>query len=137
MQGPSVQIGSRWMRGAGWTPGPGAQHVRVLGCVPGRGFWDANYADLSTPLGQGRLALPATQMAAVLVLQAPHDFTTGDRSPILPGAARAPGLTCGFWWQVQDSNLGRLSSAILQTPDGNVLTCGNAGVQWRFGTHLT
>ena len=22
------------------------------------------------------------------------------------------GLTCGFWWQVQDSNLGRLSSAI-------------------------
>jgi hypothetical protein len=31
-------------------------------------------------------------------------------------AVRAPGPTCGFWWQVQDSNLGRLSSAIFYRP---------------------
>jgi hypothetical protein len=36
------------------------------------------------------------------------------RSPTSLGPVRAPGLTCGFWWQVQDSNLGRLSSTILQ-----------------------
>jgi hypothetical protein len=38
----------------------------------------------------------------------------GTAPPRRWGPARAPGLTCGFWWQVQDSNLGRLSSAILQ-----------------------
>jgi hypothetical protein len=46
------------------------------------------------------------------------------RSPTSPGPGRAPGLTCGFWWQVQDSNLGRLSSAILQTRRENGVTCG-------------
>jgi hypothetical protein len=37
----------------------------------------------------------------------------------------APGLTWGFWWQVQDSNLGRLSSAILQSSPKHTLTWAN------------
>jgi hypothetical protein len=53
------------------------------------------------------------------------------------GPVRAPGLTCGFWWQVQDSNLGRLSSAILQTVPGTALTWANTRVVRDFGTHLT
>jgi hypothetical protein len=39
-------------------------------------------------------------------------------APTLPGPVAAPDLTCGFGWQVQDSNLGRLSSAILQRDGG-------------------
>ena len=38
------------------------------------------------------------------------------RSATSPGPVRTPGLTCGSWWQVQDSNLGRLSSAIFTDP---------------------
>jgi hypothetical protein len=59
------------------------------------------------------------------------------RSPTSLGPVRAPGLTCGFWWQVQDSNLGRLSSAILQTVAGTALTWANIRVIRHFGTHLT
>jgi hypothetical protein len=38
-------------------------------------FPDADYADLFSPAGRG----PATQMAAVLIWQALHDFGPGDR----------------------------------------------------------
>jgi Transposase domain (DUF772) len=38
-------------------------------------FPDADYADLFAPPGVGRPSLPATQMAAVLTLQALHDFS--------------------------------------------------------------
>jgi IS5 family transposase len=38
-------------------------------------FPDAGYADLFAPPGVGRPSLPATQMAAVLTLQALHDFS--------------------------------------------------------------
>jgi hypothetical protein len=52
------------------------------------------------------------------------------RSPTSLGPVRAPGLTCGFWWQVQDSNLGRLSSAILQVSPIPRLTCGFVYPSW-------
>ena len=38
-------------------------------------FPDADYADLFAPRGVGRPSLPATQMAAVLTLQALHDYS--------------------------------------------------------------
>ena len=38
-------------------------------------FPDADYADLFAPPGAGRPSLPATQMAAVLALQALHDYS--------------------------------------------------------------
>src|SRR5580765_8190373 len=38
-------------------------------------FPDQAYADLFSPPGVGRPSLPATQMAAVLTLQALHDFS--------------------------------------------------------------
>jgi hypothetical protein len=38
-------------------------------------FPDQDYADLFSPPGVGRPSLPATQMAAVLTLQALHDFS--------------------------------------------------------------
>ncbi|HUL24470.1 MAG TPA: transposase [Streptosporangiaceae bacterium] len=41
----------------------------------GEVFPDADYADLFAPPGVGRPSLPATQMAAVLALQALHDYS--------------------------------------------------------------
>jgi hypothetical protein len=41
----------------------------------GEVFPDAGYADLFAPPGVGRPSLPATQMAAVLTLQALHDYS--------------------------------------------------------------
>src|SRR5260370_28454567 len=38
-------------------------------------FGDADHADLFAPPGLGRPSLPATQMAAVLVLQVLHDYS--------------------------------------------------------------
>ena len=38
-------------------------------------FPDADYADLFAPPGVGRPSLPATRMAAVLALQALHDYS--------------------------------------------------------------
>src|ERR1700730_15241600 len=38
-------------------------------------FPDADYADLFAPPGFGRPSIPATQMAAVLTLQALHDYS--------------------------------------------------------------
>src|SRR5258708_11366209 len=38
-------------------------------------FPDADYADLFAPPGVGRPSLPATRMAAVLVLQVLHDYS--------------------------------------------------------------
>ena len=38
-------------------------------------FPDADYADLFAPPGLGRPSLPATQMAAVMTLQALHDYS--------------------------------------------------------------
>jgi hypothetical protein len=38
-------------------------------------FPDADYADLFAPPGTGRPSVPATQMAAVMTLQALHDYS--------------------------------------------------------------
>lgn len=38
-------------------------------------FPDADYADLFAPPGRGRASVPATQMAAVMTLQALHDYS--------------------------------------------------------------
>src|SRR5713226_4046369 len=38
-------------------------------------FPDADYADLFAPRGLGRPSIPATQMVAVLTLQALHDYS--------------------------------------------------------------
>src|SRR5229473_8243692 len=38
-------------------------------------FPDADYADLFAPPGAGRPSLPATRMAAILVLQVLHDYS--------------------------------------------------------------
>src|SRR5689334_1380085 len=54
-------------------------------------FPDAEYADLFSPPGVGRPSLPATQMAAVLTLQALHDYS--DRE-----TAEAVGSICGGRW---------------------------------------
>jgi hypothetical protein len=78
--------------------------------------------------GGGRTVFSAAQAAPAVFGTAPPRR----RAPV-----RAPGLTCGFWWQVQDSNLGRLSSAILQTAAGTALTWANVRVIRHFGTHLT
>jgi hypothetical protein len=43
-------------------------------------FPDADYADLFAPPGAGRPSLPATQMAAVLALQALHDYSDRETS---------------------------------------------------------
>ena len=51
-------------------------------------FPDADYADLFAPPGVGRPSLPASVMAAVLALQALHDYS--DRE-----TAKAVGSTCG------------------------------------------
>ena len=76
----------------------------------------------------GRAVFASAQAAAAVFDTAPPRR----RSPV-----HAPGLTCGFWWQVQDSNLGRLSSAILQTVPGTALTCADIRVIRHFGMHLT
>jgi Transposase domain (DUF772)/Transposase DDE domain len=41
----------------------------------GEVFADADYADLFAPPGRGRASVPATQMAAVMTLQALHDYS--------------------------------------------------------------
>lgn len=41
----------------------------------GEVFPDADYADLFAPVGRGRPSVPATQMAAVMTLQALHDYS--------------------------------------------------------------
>jgi hypothetical protein len=38
-------------------------------------FPDAGYADLFSPPGEGRPSVPARQMAAVMILQALHDYS--------------------------------------------------------------
>src|SRR5438094_3337781 len=55
-------------------------------------FPDADYADLFAPPGVGRPSLPATQMAAVLALQALHDYS--DRE-----TAEAAASMCGGKWR--------------------------------------
>jgi hypothetical protein len=52
-----------------------------------------------------------------------------------PGSRTGPDLR--FWWQVQDSNLGRLSPTILQTVPGTALTWANTRQSHDLGTHLT
>ena len=54
-------------------------------------FPDADYADLFAPPGVGRPSVPATQMAAVLVLQALHDYS--DRET-------AEAVRCDLRWKV-------------------------------------
>jgi hypothetical protein len=57
------------------------------------------------------------------------------RSPHVAGSGARAGPDLRFLVAGPGFEPGRLSSAILQTPDGNALTCANAGVQCHFGTH--
>src|SRR5215469_4788056 len=59
------------------------------------------------------------------------------RSPTSAGPGLRTGLTRANGWQVQVSNLGRLSSAILQTVAANALTWANASRKRHLGTYLT
>ena len=52
-------------------------------------FADADYADLFAPPGLGRPSLPATQMAAVLALQALCDYS-GRETAEAQGSLRDP-----------------------------------------------
>jgi transposase-like protein DUF772/DDE family transposase len=54
---------------------PAGSMFAFLAAYRGEVFPDADYADLFSPPGVGRPSLPATQMAAVLTLQALHDYS--------------------------------------------------------------
>jgi Transposase DDE domain/Transposase domain (DUF772) len=54
---------------------PAGSMFAFLAAHRGEVFPDADYADLFSPPGVGRPSLPATQMAAVLTLQALHDYS--------------------------------------------------------------
>jgi transposase-like protein DUF772 len=54
---------------------PAASMFAFLAAHRAQVFPDADYADLFAPPGFGRPSLPATRMAAVLALQALHDFS--------------------------------------------------------------
>ena len=54
---------------------PAGSMFAFLAAHRGEIFPDADYADLFSPPGVGRPSLPATQMAAVLTLQALHDYS--------------------------------------------------------------
>ena len=54
---------------------PAGSMFAFLAAHRGEVFRDADYADLFAPPGLGRPSLPATQMAAVLVLQVLHDYS--------------------------------------------------------------
>src|SRR5437773_12392242 len=54
---------------------PEGSRVAFLAAHRAEVFPDADYADLFAPPGVGRPSLPATQMAAVLALQALHDYS--------------------------------------------------------------
>jgi hypothetical protein len=54
---------------------PAGSMFAFLAAHRGEVFPDADYADLFAPPGVGRPSLPATQMAAVLTLQALHDYS--------------------------------------------------------------
>jgi hypothetical protein len=54
---------------------PAGSMFAFLAAHRGEVFPDADYADLFSPPGVGRPSLPATQMAAVLVLQVLHDYS--------------------------------------------------------------
>src|SRR5256886_9209439 len=54
---------------------PAGSMFAFLAAHRAEGFPDADYADLFAPPGVGRPSLPATQMAAVLTLQALHDYS--------------------------------------------------------------
>jgi hypothetical protein len=72
----SGRAGSCWMRRR-W-PGylvPAGSMFAFLAGHRAQVFPDAEYADLFSPPGVGRPSLPATQMAAVLTLQALHDYS--------------------------------------------------------------
>src|SRR5258708_12728622 len=51
-------------------------------------FPDADYADLFAPPGVGRPSLPAPRMAAVLALQALHDYSDREAAGAAPLALR-------------------------------------------------
>ena len=66
-------------------------------------FPDADYADLFAPPGFGRPSLPATQMAAVLTLQALHDYLgPGDRRGG-PVRRAVEGGHAGWRWMTRGS----------------------------------
>ena len=54
---------------------PAGSMFAFLAAHRGELFTDEDFADLFAPLGVGRPSLPATQMAAVLALQALHDYS--------------------------------------------------------------
>jgi Transposase domain (DUF772)/Transposase DDE domain len=54
---------------------PAGSMFAFLAAHRGEVFPDADYADLFAPPGLGRASVPATQMAAVMTLQALHDYS--------------------------------------------------------------
>jgi len=54
---------------------PGSSMFAFLAAHRAEVFPDADYADLFAPPGVGRPSLPATRMAAILALQALHDYS--------------------------------------------------------------
>ena len=54
---------------------PAGSMFAFLAAHRGEVFPDEDYADLFAPPGLGRPSVPATQMAAVMTLQALHDFS--------------------------------------------------------------
>lgn len=56
-------------------PVPAGSMFAFLAAHRGEVFPDEDYADLFAPPGLGRPSIPATQMAAVMTLQALHDYS--------------------------------------------------------------
>jgi hypothetical protein len=96
-------------------------------------FADADYADLFAPPGFGRPSLPATRMAAVLALQALHDFSDRETAEAVRFDVRWK-VACGL--AVDDagfdpSSLVYWRKRIAKSPPG---TCGSRRCGCRPGT---
>ena len=63
-------------------------------------FPDADYADLFAPPGFGRPSLPATRMAAVLALQALHDYSDRETAEAVRFDVRWK-VACGRRWMIR------------------------------------
>ncbi len=56
-------------------------------------FPDAGYADLFAPPGVGRPSLPATRMAAIMTLQALHDYSDRETAVLRAGWSTSSAIT--------------------------------------------
>src|SRR6516225_7560910 len=65
-------------------------------------FPDADYADLFAPPGFGRPSVPATQMAAVMTLQALHDYSDRETAEAVRFDVRWK-VAIGARWMIRGS----------------------------------